>query len=134
MKWIDINEQVPEIGQRVMCEVNIMVYGRVAEIQQVKGTYNGFEEPLGHRWDLDVDYKGRGALDFSPKVVSWMHVDDDELEPCPFCGAKAVLVNDFDSNGNEVKAVECTECFAQMAGDDLIEENAIRYWNKRVDS
>lgn len=145
MEWIDINVQAPEKGQRVMCEVKIMVNGRVVETQEVKGTYEGFKEPIGHRWDIDVDYKGRGALDFSPKVVSWMPVADDKLEPCPFCGSipefKKITVN-FNPESIDGFQIICS-CGIMTKNkiyhydgktEDELKSKLAAIWNKRVDS
>ena len=48
-----------------------------------------------------------------------------ELQPCPFCGSKAILVED-----KEQYKIYCTKCDCQYGWCEH-KEDAIRGWNRR---
>lgn len=56
----------------------------------------------------------------------------DELEPCPFCGGRAAIIDLQTIDGSRCKAVECRRCGAMMPGvcqrnsDDVASD-----WNAR---
>ena len=55
----------------------------------------------------------------------------DFLEPCPFCGAKAILV--YCTHGIGANwGVECTETHAHRIEFSGTQDEVIREWNRRV--
>lgn len=48
-----------------------------------------------------------------------------ELQPCPFCGSKAILVED-----KEQYKIYCTKCECQYGWCEH-KDDAIRGWNRR---
>lgn len=56
---------------------------------------------------------------------------ENELKPCPFCGGKAQVV--FDSETETLFIIQCTECKAQTAGSEYL-YSAEYDWNRRVEN
>ena len=52
----------------------------------------------------------------------------DKLNPCPFCGGKAILSEDKRYN---VHSVFCNECYIETSLQNT-EQEAIDAWNRRV--
>ncbi len=53
---------------------------------------------------------------------------NEKLKPCPFCGGKAELDEDYDS-GN-IFWVFCTRC-GISTDTDYVSKEAIKAWNRR---
>lgn len=64
-------------------------------------------------------------------------MNEPELKPCPFCGGKATLVQQTDTERPNVTWIECSKC-ACMTDDVLGEPKekataiAIGLWNRRT--
>lgn len=54
---------------------------------------------------------------------------ETELKLCPFCGGKAKVV--VDDETETLLIIQCTECKAQTAGHDFL-SSAIYAWNRRA--
>jgi len=50
-----------------------------------------------------------------------------ELKPCPFCGSKAEIYQDYEGSWT----IECTVCFAR-SWPRKDKEQAIEAWNRRA--
>lgn len=53
-----------------------------------------------------------------------------KLRACPFCGSKAVFIDEY---FEEPAKIQCTECCAEMCDEsgDSTKENLIEQWNRR---
>lgn len=56
---------------------------------------------------------------------------DDDLKPCPFCGAKAMLVYCVHGVGANW-GVECTETHAHRMEFGGTQDEVIKEWNRRA--
>lgn len=57
-----------------------------------------------------------------------------ELDPCPFCGGKAILVRidtSFRYDKTERGFVRCSKCEVEQAWSEPLED-AVERWNTRV--
>lgn len=69
-----------------------------------------------------------------------MVTERDKLLPCPFCGGKAEIGQDADSDDfKRWNVVFCTKCYAEIKGKDTIgkidkdeEKELIKQWNTRT--
>lgn len=48
----------------------------------------------------------------------------DELKPCPFCGGRDLVSNEWELDAGYVDAIECNDCYA--AAPESV-------WNNRVE-
>lgn len=57
----------------------------------------------------------------------------EELKPCPCCGGKAIVVQDYNYNADVLYWIECSEC--DLRTSEFYSENRrkmVDVWNKRV--
>lgn len=88
-------------------------------------------------WDKDAKYYSMLFIETDKeKLVALENseprtkkTNNEELEPCPFCGDIATLCKNTASKF----IVECNECLAQT-GEYEMEETAIIAWNRRVNN
>lgn len=60
-----------------------------------------------------------------------MKTNCEKLKPCPFCGAKAMLVYCVHGAGVDW-GVECTETHAHRIEFSGTQDEVIKEWNRRV--
>lgn len=61
---------------------------------------------------------------------------NDELKPCPFCGAKAFFDKSYFPNGNWEYCIACTNCDSvfTLAYINPDKSDLAELWNRRADN
>jgi Lar family restriction alleviation protein len=65
-------------------------------------------------------------------VLKGAAMTSHDLKPCPFCGAKAEIVNIDEGENVGGSCVCCTRCFASSNVEFGFKENFVSNWNNRV--
>ena len=57
----------------------------------------------------------------------------DKLKPCPFCGGKAKVIEEYDCMiGKNAYFIECCNCRATFYNGNANKNKEIEKWNRRV--
>lgn len=99
------------------------------KFKSAKDRYDEFDKFCNNH--LCDNCPARAASEELECLLTWLELEDEEeLKPCPFCGAEARIV-DLDDDQYMYYQVCCTKCKCKMDAH-IGKHNAIAAWNRRT--